>query len=197
MNKKSVTISRIGGHLLCEPQPIKPMKRTSLLAILSAALLVFILGRENAAAQNFPNFDPQQIQQMIKQVQQRFLTSLRDQMEVTNDTEWNAMEPLLNKVVQAETESMISGMGGMGMIRMFMGNRGGNIPSLGQSDPEGDALQKLLDDGAPTRQIRDALARYNDARKRKADELTRNREQLRKILTPRQEAILVLSGLLD
>ncbi|HEX7577894.1 MAG TPA: hypothetical protein VF430_07655 [Verrucomicrobiae bacterium] len=173
------------------------MKRTSLLAILSAALLVFILGRENAAAQNFPNFDPQQIQQMIKQVQQRFLTSLRDQMEVTNDTEWNAMEPLLNKVVQAETESMISGMGGMGMIRMFMGNRGGNIPSLGQSDPEGDALQKLLDDGAPTRQIRDALARYNDARKRKADELTRNREQLRKILTPRQEAILVLSGLLD
>jgi hypothetical protein len=164
---------------------------------LSAVLLAIGLGRQNAAAQNFPNFDPQQIQQMIKQVQQQFLTSLRDQMEVTNDTEWNAMEPLLSKVVQAETESLIGGMGGMGMMRMFMGNRGGNIPGLSQSDPEGEALQKLLDDGAPTRQVRDALARYNDARKRKADELTRNREQLRKILTPRQEAILVLTGLLD
>ena len=173
------------------------MKKTSLLAILSAALFVFILGRENAAAQNFPNIDPQQIQQMIKQVQQQFLTTLRGQLEVTNDSEWNAMEPFLNKVVEAETENLLGGSGGMGMIRMFLGNRGGNIPGLGQLNPEGEALRKLLDDGAPTRQIRDALARYNDARKRKADELTRNREQLRKILTPRQEAILVIMGLLD
>ena len=197
MNKKTVTISRNGGHLLCEPQPIKHMKKTSLLAILSAALLVFIVGRENAAAQNFPNIDPQQIQQMIKQVQQQFLTSLRNQLHQTNDSEWNAMEPFLNKVVEAETDTLLGGSSGMGMIRMFLGNRGGNIPGLGQLNPEGEALRKLLDDGAPTRQIRDALARYNDARKRKADELTRNREQLRKILTPRQEAILVIMGLLD
>jgi hypothetical protein len=41
------------------------------------------------------------------------------------------------------------------------------------------------------------LAKYRESRKRKDEELARNREQLRGLLTRRQEAILVLMGILN
>ena len=91
------------------------MKVFNQLLILSAAIVGLGLGAQNAAAQpnggggnfgggNFGggngNFDPQQ---MMQQMQQRQVDNIREQLEITNDTDWSAIEPLLSKVMQGST----------------------------------------------------------------------------------------------
>jgi hypothetical protein len=167
------------------------MKHLKQLLVLSVAVLL-VLSCERAAAQfNFPNMDPQQMKEMQQQMQQRMLDQIRDQLAVTNDIEWNAIEPLIAKVQQGQMESM------MGGIRLLVGNRGGGFPGFGEPDKDGDALQSFIDANPPPKQIREKLAAYREARKRKADELARNQAELRHVLNVRQEATLVLMGLLD
>jgi hypothetical protein len=171
------------------------MKKTKQLLILIAALLVLGISRENATAQQgFPSFDPQQMKQMQEQMQQRMMDNIREQLVVTNDADWDAIEPLITKVTQGGMASM---MGGMGAMRGMMGNRGGGFPGMGQPDPEAEALQNAIDVNAPTGQVKDLLVKYRESRKRKEDELAKNREQLRQVLTLRQEAVLVLMGILN
>ena len=54
------------------------------------------------------NFDPAQIQQ-------RMMDSIQDQLGFTNDTDWSAVQPLVQKVMDARRDV---GVGG-GMGRMF------------------------------------------------------------------------------
>ena len=178
------------------------MKKLHQLLTLSVAIFTLSVSRERAAAQpDMANFDPQKMQQ---QIQERMMTSIREQLVVTNDTDWKVIEPRLAKVIQVRMESMFSGMGGM---RGMMGNRGGGgpggpgggrgFPGMGQPDPDAEALQKALDDKAPTEQIKSTLARYREARKRKEAELAKTREELRQVLSLRQEAVLVSMGMLN
>ena len=44
----------------------------------------------------------------------------KEQVEVNNDDEWNAMQPLIQKVMEARRETFAGGMRGM-----FGGRRGG------------------------------------------------------------------------
>src|SRR5579862_7615059 len=60
------------------------------------------------------NFDPAQFQQ-------RIMDGIRDQLGFTNDADWNAVQPLVQKVMDARRDI---GVGG-GFGRMFR-NRGGN-----------------------------------------------------------------------
>lgn len=149
------------------------------------------------------NFDPQQMQQ---QFQQRLLDNLRQQLEITNDAEWGAIQPLILKVGQDWMSSMLGGS--LGGLQNMFGNRGGGgrggqgrgIASLlsgQQPDPTADALRNAIDANAPTEQLKAAMDRYRVAKKAKADELEKNREELRQVLTIRQEAILVSMGILD
>ena len=175
------------------------MKKTNQLLTMLATLLALGLGRQNAAAQpNFGNgnFDPQQL---IQQIQQRAIDGMRDQLAVTNDAEWNVIEPRLSKLTQGTIDStigqirnMLSGFTGGG----GPGGMGGALQNLGIANPEAEALQKLLDDHAPTAQIKAALARYRDSVKRKAAEMDKAKEDLRQVLTERQEAILTTLGIL-
>ncbi|MGA9452422.1 MAG: hypothetical protein WBW41_13890, partial [Verrucomicrobiia bacterium] len=65
---------------------------------------------------NRGNFDPAQFQQ-------RMMDNIREQLGFTNDTDWNAVQPLVQKVTDAQREAMSGRFGGMG--RMFGRNRGG------------------------------------------------------------------------
>ncbi len=53
------------------------------------------------------NFDPAQFQQ-------RMMDNIRDQLNFTNDTDWSAVQPLVQKVMDARRD-----VGGGGMGRMF------------------------------------------------------------------------------
>ena len=119
------------------------------------------------------NFDPAQFQQ-------RMMDGIRDQLGFTNDTDWNAVQPLVQKVMDARRDV---GFGG-GMGRMMFRNRGGNGGGDnangggrrggffgGQPSPEAEALQKAIDDNSPPAQIKAALAKYEASQKAKQAKL--------------------------
>jgi hypothetical protein len=179
------------------------MKMNQLLAACGITAALF-LGAGNVSAQdngggnnggngNRPgrgNFDP-------AQMQQRMMDRYRQDLNYTNDTEWSAVEPLIQKVMDAR---MAIGRGGFGR-----GGRGGGAPggqpgggAFGQQpNPERDALQKAIDDNAPAAQIKELLAKYEASQKAKQAKLVAAQADLRKVFTVTQEAQATLSGLLE
>jgi hypothetical protein len=132
------------------------------------------------------------------------MDNIRDQLGLTNDTDWTAVQPLIQKVMDARRDV---GFGG-GMGRMMFRNRGGNGDNAnrggrrggafgGQPSPEAEALQKAIDDNSPPAQIKDALARYETSQKAKQAKLEQAQAQLRQVLTVKQEAQATLLGLLN
>ena len=151
------------------------------------------------------NFDPAQFRQ-------RMMDRVKEQLEITDDGEWKAVEPLVQSVMDARMASM----GGMGR-GMFGGPRrgggaggnGGGGNGGGGADqprrgggfgqtpsPEAEALQKAVDAKAPKAEIKAAMEKFVASRKAKQAELEKSQEELRKVLTTRQEAIATLNGLL-
>jgi hypothetical protein len=149
-------------------------------------------GGNDGGGQRFQrgNFDP-------AQMQQHMMERIQDQLGFTNDTEWDAVKPLVQKVMDARRDV---GFGGMG--RMFGGGRnrggqGGPGGMFGQQSPEAEALQKAIDDNAPTEQIKDLLAKYKAAQKVKQDKLEAAQADLKNVLDTKQEAQAVLLGLVN
>lgn len=178
------------------------MRKLHLTFILGVTALVLSLSPANLAAQQRPdwaNMAPQQIQQLI---QQQMMDYVREQLVATNDDEWTVIQGRLSKVIQGKMESAMSNMGGM---RGMMGRNRANDNSgarrgfagFGQPDPDAEALQKALDAKAPTDQIKAALAKLRESRKRKEAALAAAQDQLRQVLSFRQEATLVSLGMLD
>jgi hypothetical protein len=149
------------------------------------------------AIQQFQNMDPEQMQNAI---QQRVNTSLREQLGVTNDTEWALIEQRIAAVSKARAAVAAYGGGMMGMRGGFGGGRGGGgrFPGLAsQTSPEQQALQQAIDADAPSAQIQGLLAKFVAAGKQKHDALVKAQDDLREVLTTRQEAICLLGGLLN
>jgi DNA-binding NarL/FixJ family response regulator len=67
---------------------------------------------------------------------------------------------------------------------------------FGAPSPEADALQKAIDSKASKAEMKTALDKYVASRKVKQAELEKAQASLRELLTPRQEAIATLNGLL-
>ncbi len=163
-------------------------------------------GGRGGGGMNFQNMDPQQMQQMI---QQRINSSYREQMDVTNDDEWALIEGRINAVTQARMATTadsgglgglmgLGGMGGMGGGGPGGGGPGGGFRNLfGQPSPESQALQKAIDDNAPAAQIKTLIAKLQAVHKEKLDKLAKAQDDLRAVLTTRQEGIAILGGLLN
>ena len=130
------------------------------------------------------NFDPAQFQQ-------RILDRLRTDMNFTNDSDWTAVEPLVQKVVETRMAARAGGFGGRG------GRGGPGGGGFGPAYPERDALQKALEDNAPAGQIKDLMAKYKAAQKDKQAKFVAAQEELRKVLTVQQEAQLTIGGWLE
>ena len=138
------------------------------------------------------NFDPAQFQQ-------RMMDNIRDQLNFTNDTEWSAVQPLIQKVMDARRDV---GFGG-GMRGIMGRNRGGGGQGgpggrggfFGQPSPEQEALQKALDDDAPSAQIKDLLAKYKASQQAKQAKLEAAQDALKAVLSSKQEAEAYLLGL--
>jgi hypothetical protein len=132
------------------------------------------------------NFDPAQFQQ-------RMMDRFQQQLGITNDTDWSAIQPLVQKVMDAR---MAVGAGRFGRFgRGGQGGQGGGV--AGQANPEREALQNAIDTDAPAAQIKELLAKYQAAQKIKQAKLVAAQNDLRAVLTVKQEAAATLSGLLD
>jgi Spy/CpxP family protein refolding chaperone len=144
------------------------------------------------------NFDPAQFQQMM-------MDNHREQLEVTSDDEWNAIRPLIQKVMAAQQEAQpFGGRGGRGGRGGFRGGPGDSSgpgggrggPFGGTPNPAATALQTAIDSNSPE-QIKAALAKYRDARKQAQDKLTAAQDALKRVLTVKQEAVALQLGLVN
>jgi hypothetical protein len=197
------------------------MKKTNPWLIAAGAVLV-LTAVGNLAAQtqqstnqnegrnprpDWQNMDGQQMQQFI---QRRMMETFRERLEVTDDAEWKIVEERLGRVTQARMATVADGAGMMGMGAMAFGRggpggRGGEGPGggrglgglFGQPSAEAQALQQAIDAKAPAAEIKSKLAKLQEARQKKQASLLKAQDDLRKVLTQRQEAIAVLMGLLD
>jgi hypothetical protein len=157
--------------------------------------------------------DPAQFRQQLQDRAQEFF---REQLSVTNDEEWSVIGPRISAVTLLKTETVANAMGAMrgimaanrgatgqagnGQAGNGQGNanrRMGGLGAFAQSTAEADALQVAIDGNLPAEQLKAAMARLREARKRKQAQLAAAEDQLREVLTVRQEAILVSLGMLD
>ena len=144
------------------------------------------------------NFDP-------AQMQQRMMDRYKEVLEFTDDAEWKAVQPLVQKVMDARRDTM-SGMG-RGMFGRGGPGGGGNAQPADQQgqqrrggfggapNPDADALQKAIDSKASKAELKTALDKYLASRKTKQAALEQAQADLCKVLTNRQQAIAALNGL--
>jgi len=141
------------------------------------------------------NFDPAQMQQMI-------MDRLREDMEVKEDAEWKALEPLVTKVMDARRQVDGERMRGMFGRRGRGGDTGGDQSGRrggffgGQPSPEAEALTRAIEGKASNAELKAALAKFVEARKAKQADLEKAQTELRKVLSLRQEAVATQNGLL-
>ncbi|HEX3625466.1 MAG TPA: hypothetical protein VH280_08575 [Verrucomicrobiae bacterium] len=149
------------------------------------------------------NFNPEEMRA-------HYMDFIRNYIGFTNDADWSAVQPLVQKVLDAQRD-MGSAMGNG--FRMFIeqqrGDRGGdqngsNRRSRGggmfgaQPGPEYTALQDAINNNAPAAQVKELLTRYNAAQKAKQDKLKSAQDGLRAVLEPgTQEAKATLLGLIN
>ena len=152
------------------------------------------------------NFNPQDMQA-------RMLSSLRERFEVADDEEWKVISERIAKVSELRRSS------GGGMFGM-MGGRGGPPGAGGRGGPPGggdrgggdrggprgprpgggsselSALSTALRDKMPDAEIKSRLDRVRETRRETEEKLAKAQEELRAVLSVRQEALAVLVGLL-
>jgi flagellar motor switch/type III secretory pathway protein FliN len=154
-------------------------------------------------------FDPAQMAEM----RQRMAERMKERLGV-DDEAWKVLEPRLTKVQELSRQQMMAG--GRGMMA-FGGQRGGarggeqggpqgqrpRFPGQENREPtavekETEALNTVLENpSASAEQIKQRLTALRAAREKARTELATARQDLRQLLTMRQEAILVLDGTLD
>lgn len=139
-----------------------------------------------------------------EEMRTRMEERLKADLSVT-DEEWTALQPKIEKVMTAQRDSRGGGM------MMMRGGRGPGGPGGPGAGPGGDAnrpqsevatkaadLAKVVQDkDAKPDQIKTALEAYRAARAKARESLEAAQKELKELLTPRQEAVLVSNGMLD
>lgn len=146
---------------------------------------------DNAGKGGRGNFDP-------AAMQERMLGALREQLGVTDDAEWALVAERLAKVSEIRRSAGGAvGRGGPPGGGPGGPGGGGNRPTRGPSgNPEQDALRAAITDKLPDAEIKSRLDRLREVRKQNEAKLTRAQEELRAVLSVRQEAVAVMFGLL-
>jgi len=183
------------------------MKKLNLMLALAGIAVALGLSTGQLAAQgrrgggNGGNFDPAQFQQ-------RMMDRYKEALEVKSDDEWKIISERIEKVSTIQRE-LRSGRGGFGGgFRNRGGNNGGDQAAAdtsgrqnrggfgGDPNPDVEALQKALEAKASSEEIKGKLAKVRTSTKDKEANLTKAQDELRKVLSVRQEATAVLMGLL-
>lgn len=149
---------------------------------------------------------------------EEFRARMTEQMKTSlglSDEEFKAIQPKIDAVQKAQGNARVSGgfggFGGFGGGRR--GNRGGdNAEGTANAAPQrpplpenatdlqkkSRELSELLDNkDADPAAVKTKLAEVRDLRDKARAELKKAQDELRELLTPKQEAVLVMRGLLE
>jgi hypothetical protein len=134
------------------------------------------------------NFNPEEFR---KQMAER----LKGELKATDD-EWAVLGPMIEKVTTAQRAASTRGFRPPGG-----GNNGGGGATTTSDRPgaaEQSALRETLaNENASKEDIQSKLGAVRAQRKQAQSDLETAREDLKKVVTLRQEAILVSAGILD
>jgi hypothetical protein len=166
--------------------------------------------------------DPQRVQQLMREIDPlaimqamravdftkvrqvamaRWKLRLKKQLEAS-DEEWKALEPRLDKVMLAQemartpSGGMRAGLGFGGGMRLAPAPPPGGIPSEVQ-EAAAELRAVMEDPDAQRADVRRCITAYQKARDKARQKLEAAQQELRELLTLRQEAILVVAGLLN
>jgi len=146
----------------------------------------------------------------FEEFRQRRMDDYRERLEIKGDEEWKAIQPLIAKVMDARQD--VGFGGGFGFGRGGGGRRGGGNADAqangnnqggrrgfrgGEPSPEAEELQKAIDSNASKDELKAKLTKFREARKDKEAKLAKAQEDLKKVLSVKQEAAAVLNGLLQ
>ncbi len=142
-------------------------------------------------------WDPEQMRQMM-------LDRMKESLGAT-DEEWTVLAPRFEKVTRLAREAGGGFMRGGGFGgRARRGTWGGGPGEGAAQEPQtatakaSDALRTTLEDESSSPdQIKKLLTAYRAAREKARQELAKAQEELREVLSVRQEAQLVLTGTLE
>ncbi|MCS1406874.1 MAG: hypothetical protein M2R45_00029 [Verrucomicrobia subdivision 3 bacterium] len=171
---------------------MKMISKYTLLPILVGCLLLVV----SAQAQR-GGFDRSQFMD-------RMTERIQETLEVSDD-EWTVLKPLIVRVIEQQFANRGNRFAGFGGGRGRGGNDGnrerGNRGERGERGGDNNNsstvnLREAIKSGNDDK-IKSELAAYRAAQKKRADELKKVRNDLRQVLTFKQEANLVLMGLLD
>ena len=137
-------------------------------------------------------------------MQARMLAGLRERFEVTDDEEWKLISERLTKVMELRRNTASSTFGGMGAFSGRGGPQGGGGdggrsrggPTRPGGNTELTALTTAVRDKLPDAEIKSRLDRVREVRKENEAKLAKAQEELRAVLSVRQEAFAVVAGLL-
>lgn len=176
------------------------------LALLAAALVA--LGGLTATAQEQQKgrggFNPDEMRA-------RLAERTRELLDVKNDDEWKLIQARLDKVQEAQREvRALSGDMRMLFARPTdqgggdQGGQGGRTRGTGAPggfgggtpNPDAEAFSKAVQAKAPTDELKQRMGKVREARKAAEGKYDKAADDLRQVLTVRQEATLVAIGLL-
>ena len=165
---------------------------------------LFVAAAVASAACLFTNNVSAQDDASREERRERMIEGYKERLEIKAEADWKEkVRPLVVKVLDAQREARsgfgggFGGRGGQGGGGGGGGDQANRRGGFGQPNPDFDALRKAIDDKAPADEVKEKLAKYRESRKAKEATLEKTREELRKVLTPRQEAAAVVYGLLQ
>ena len=133
----------------------------------------------------------------------RMLEHYRARLEVADDGEWRVIQERIESILRAEHDLQVAVAAGRHKSHSSKSSAGRAVSSGhskhslsfdGAEDIQ--ALQQLVQEKAPAKEIKPRLAQVREVLKAREERLANAREELRAVLSSRQEAIAVLSGLL-
>jgi hypothetical protein len=161
-------------------------------------------GDQGGGRGNRGNWNPEEFR---KRMMDRFKEDLK-----SPDEEWAVLQPKLEKVMTAMAESRFAGMGGRGGFGGpggpggGRGGRGGaengnaNQPLQPESEmavASRDLRTVLANENASADEIAMKLKTFREARAKAEEKLKAAQKELQEVVTERQEAMLVMRGMLQ
>lgn len=128
--------------------------------------------------------------------QERMVERMKETLEAS-DEEWKILKPRVEKVLTLSREAR--GMAGMaGFARRFRPQAGESAREQTQVEKCQEEVRKVLENKeAKPEEIKQKLTALRKAKEKAKQELAKAQQKLREVLTLRQEARLVLMGLLN
>lgn len=153
-------------------------------------------GRQRGGGPGGGNFDP-------AQMRQRMMDRLKEQLGAS-DEEFAVLQPKLEAVQAAQMDARGGGFGGgRGGFGGgpggggFGGGRGGDQPQSPVAQRSRELGELLQNQSASADEVKTKLEALRQARAEAREKLTKAQNELKELLTPRQEAMLVVAGMLE